>query len=274
LRAPEGHVVGGRDLQLEMSGCGFCVAAVCDRRLRSIGGQRPARQDRTRGFSLIELMVVIALMLVLMGGIGLAVAGRGGEGAALANAQSIVASLVGATRAQAVLHQTRARLVVYAQMPPAGDAGKYLRTLIVLREEPFDSGRYIAVGDPVTLPTPVCVVPPTPVPTNHILTGVTWNNNPATGPVSTLTAATSFSYRGQANAATTQFFGGQNQSGRVLFLTVEPDGTIASNMTKIALSTAQLSGNTLPLFNNASRVRGLFVRRSGAVSLVDEATGF
>lgn len=249
------------------------VAAVGNRPSGSLDARRaPLR----RAFTLVELLVVIGLILIFMGGVGLAVAGRGGEGTALSNAQSLVAGLVGAARAQAALHQTRARLVVYAQMPPAAnaDAAKYLRCLIVLREEPFDSGRYVAVGDPVTLPSPICVVPPAPVPTNHVRPGVTWNNNPTTGPVSTLTVQAGFSYRGQATATTTQFFGVQGQSGRILFLSFEPDGTVASNMTKIALTTAVLGGNALPLFNNANTVRGLFIRKSGAVSLVDEATGF
>jgi hypothetical protein len=35
-----------------------------------------------------------------------------------------------------------------------------------------------------------------------------------------------------------------------------------------------LSQTTFPRFNNASTARGLFVRKTGAISLVDEATGF
>ena len=42
----------------------------------------------------------------------------------------------------------------------------------------------------------------------------------------------------------------------------------------LALATAVLNPNALPLFNNASSVRGLFVRKSGAVSLVNDATSF
>jgi hypothetical protein len=171
---------------------------------------------------------------------------------------------------------------VYAQMPPAANASaeKYLRSLIVLREDPADSGRYVATGDPVMLPAPICVVPPAPVPANHLRlpAGQAWNNNPAMGPVSTLTVATGFSYRGQSTGTVSQFFGVQGQSGRILYLEMDHTGTVTSpvstNPTKIALATAILGGNALPLFNNAFAVRGLFVRKSGAISLVDEATGF
>jgi hypothetical protein len=224
---------------------------------------------------------VMGVIVILVGGSALALSGRGGEGTALTNAQSLVSGLVGATRAQAALHQTNARLIVYAQQPPAAnaDAAKYLRALQIVRQETLPTGTpvWVAAGDPVTLPTPICVVPPSPVPTNHLRAGVTWNNTVATGPVSTLTVANGFNYRGQSAGTTLQFFGAQGQSGRILYLEFAPDGTIvspATSPTKIALATAIVGGNVLPLFNNASGVRGLFVRKSGAVSLVADATGF
>jgi prepilin-type N-terminal cleavage/methylation domain-containing protein len=242
----------------------------------------PARA--IRAFTLIELLVVIGVIVLLVGGAALALGGRGGEGAALSNAQSLVAGLVGATRAQAALHQTDTRLIIYAQMPPAvtAYAAKYLRALQIVRLETLAGGNtvWVAAGDPVTLPTPICIVPPAPVPANHLRLppGQTWNNNVATGPVSTLTTATGFNYRGQSGATASQFFGVNGRSGRILYLQFAPDGTVTSNTsgspTKIALSTAILGGNSLPLFNNPSGVRGLFVRKTGAVSLVNVATGF
>lgn len=244
------------------------------------------RRDRrgTPAFTLIELLIVMGVMIVLVGGFALAIAGRGGEGAALANAQSLVAGLVGTTRAQAALHQTNARLVIYAQMPPAANAdvaAKYLRALQVVRQETLANGStvWVAVGDPVTLPAPICVVPPAPVPANHLRAGVAWNNNVAMGPVSTLTIATGFNYRGQVTATANQFFGVQGANGRILYLEMDHTGAVVSpapsaNPVKIALTTAVLGGNALPQFNNATGVRGVVVRRSGAISLVDNSTGF
>jgi hypothetical protein len=164
----------------------------------------------------------------------------------------------------------------------AADAAKYLRALQVVRQETLANGStvWVAAGDPVTLPAPICVVPPAPVPTNHLRlpTGQVWNNNAATGPVSTLMVQTSFNYRGQTSATVNQFFGVSGQSGRILYLEFAHDGTVVSNTsgnpTKIALSTAILGGNVLPLFYNTSGVRGLLVRKTGAVSLVNVATGF
>ena len=250
-------------------------------------GPRRSRARRRYGlrdavaFTIVELLVVMGVMILLVGGFALALAGRGGEGAALANAQSLVASMVGATRAQAALHQTNARLIVYAQLPTAGESAKYLRALQVVRQETLANGTsvWVAVSDPVTLPAPICVVPPAPVPANHLRAGVTWNNNVAMGPVSTLTVATGFNYRGQVTATANQFFGRQGQNGRIFYLEMDPTGAVVSpapsgNPVKIALTTAVLLPNAVPNFNNATGVRGLIVRRSGAISLVDGSTGF
>jgi type II secretory pathway pseudopilin PulG len=241
-----------------------------------------AGHRRSGAFTLLELLVVIGIIVLLLAVSGIAVAGRAGEGAALANAQTMLTGLINTTRAQAAVHQTRARLVVYAQQPPGAnaDSAKYLRSLVVVREDPVDSGRYVAVGDAVTLPSPVCIVPPSPVPTNHLglPAGQAWNNNVATGPVSTLLMLTSFNYRGQSSSTALQFFGVNGQTGRVFYLEFSPDGTVTSSVTgtptKIALATAVLAANAPPRFNNASGVRGLFIRKSGAISLVDNATAF
>jgi len=248
------------------------------------GGAGPFRASPSaRAFTLVELLVVMGVMIVLVGGFAVAIAGRGGEGAALASAQSLVASLVGSTRAQAALHQTSVRLIVYGQIPSGttGDANKYLRSLQIVRQETLATGAtvWVAVGDPVTLPAPVCVVPPAPVPTNHLRTGVTWNNNVAMGPVSTLVPLNAFNYRGQVNATASQFFGAQGQNGRILYLEFDQTGAVttpppSSTPVKIALATAVLAPSAVPQFNNATGVRGLVVRRSGAISLVDTSTGF
>src|SRR5205823_2782375 len=81
-----------------------------------------------RAFTLIELLIVCGLISALVGIAALALGGRGGEGVALANAQSTVAALAGAARTQAVLNQTSTRLIIYATLPPTGDAAKYLRS--------------------------------------------------------------------------------------------------------------------------------------------------
>ncbi|MEO6246493.1 MAG: hypothetical protein ABIQ12_13750, partial [Opitutaceae bacterium] len=153
-----------------------------------------------------------------------------------------------------------------------------------LETTPQGVNTWVAAGDPVLLPIPICVVPPSPVATNHLNPGVAWNNNAATGPTSTFATQilTNFTLNGQSagpgRPAAGQLFGGTG-GGRAYYLEFGPDGTVTSTpsnvpVTKIALATAVLTPGTVPKFNNAYGVRGLFVRKSGAVSLVDDATSF
>jgi type II secretory pathway pseudopilin PulG len=261
------------------------VAAVYDRRRSGNGGHRPPlqhRRDRRAAFTLVELLTVCGVIVLLIAGVGIALSGRGSEGTSLATAQNILSGAVSAARAQAALNQTNARLLVYAQMPAAStDLAKYLRMLQVVREEPMGSGNYYAVSEPITLPTPICVVPTSPVPTDHLNTGVTWNNTVATGPVSVMAVATGVSYFGRVGGTARQFFGTQGTSGRVFYVQFDPTGVETGNTTavntKIALTTAVLNPTVTPVrpkFNNRDGVRGLFIRKSGAISFVNDAASF
>lgn len=229
-------------------------------------------------FTLIELLVVVGLVIILVGATAIALSGRGGESAALANAQLAILGLTNTARAQAAVHHANARLVIYAVQPPTGDSNQYLRSLIVVREDPANAGTYIAASPVTTLPPPICVVVPAPVPQTHLRTGVTWDNNAATGPVSTaLATLNSFSYRGQPGAPANQFFGSTG-SGRVYYLEFDPTGVVTSNTTtnptKLAVTTAVLATNAFPQFNNANAVRGLIIRKSGAIAPVNDAASF
>jgi type II secretory pathway pseudopilin PulG len=243
------------------------------------GRSKPAPLQEPGGFTLIELLVVCGLIAALVGISALALRGRGGEGAALANAQSVVAGLASAARTQAVVNQTNTRLLVYATLPPSGDASKYLRSLQVVREDPVGSNAWVAAGYSAVLPAPICIVPPSPVPATHLNTGVIWPTNPA--PVSTLSTIASFNYFGQigtnGRGVGPQFFG-LSGNGRVYYIEFGSDGSITSpaNVTpeKIAVTTAILQPAAVPKFNNKDAVRGIVLRKTGAIAMVNESTGF
>ena len=217
-------------------------------------------------FTLIELMMVVALIALLVGAFGLSLGDTGGN--SLASAQKALGSLVGAARAQSAVNQTEARLVVYATRPPSGDSDKYLRLLQVFRNDPFGSTTWVAVGSPTYLPRGVYLVPTST--TGLLASGVTWPANPA--PLSSLNSG--FSLNAASAPVGTAF------NGATLFwLGFNPDGSISGTVSvtpyaKLVLATGALSATNLPAFNNAGAVRGVLVRPTGAVSYVNDAASF
>lgn len=109
-----------------------------------------------RGFTLVEMLVVVGLIALLAAALGLAL--RGGEaGGGLVAAERTVASLFQSARAQAVLMGTEARVII-ANDP--GDPDRYLRTLAIVFEDPETPGLWRSSGDSVTLPAGLYVIPP------------------------------------------------------------------------------------------------------------------
>jgi prepilin-type N-terminal cleavage/methylation domain-containing protein len=75
------------------------------------------------GFTLVELLVVISIILIASA--VLFTAGSGGKGAALSSSQRIVAGIVKGARAQAVLKNAEARIIIYNDLD--ADPDKYRR---------------------------------------------------------------------------------------------------------------------------------------------------
>jgi len=73
-----------------------------------------------QAFTLVELLVVVALIGILAAVVGFSIKG-GGQGMALGNAQRNVLSLIQAARAGASIQHTRARLIIYADKNAVAD---------------------------------------------------------------------------------------------------------------------------------------------------------
>lgn len=84
---------------------------------------RPKTTQSRAGFTLVELLVVISIILIASA--VLFTAGSGGKGAALSSSQRIVAGIVKGARAQAVLKNAEARIIIHNDLD--ADPDKYRR---------------------------------------------------------------------------------------------------------------------------------------------------
>jgi hypothetical protein len=202
----------------------------------------------------------------MAGGIGMALRDTGGNG--LATAQTTLATMIGSARAQAAVNQTEAIVAIHALRPPGGDKDQFLRVLQVFRNDTPGAAtpKWVPVGNPVTLPVGVFLVPPSTA--GFLAPGVVWPANPPllsniSGPTGLRqTAGTPFA--GSVTAYTLQF----NADGTVQELEQRNLGFV-----RFVVATA-IPTATGPQFNNANAVRGLLVRRTGAVTLVNEPLAF
>src|SRR5208283_3930993 len=110
------------------------------------------------GFTLVELLVVVALMASLAAGIGLALR-QPGESVSLQSAQATLCSLLDAARSRAALNQQDARCAVSADR---ADTGTYLRFVRIVAQDPTNPGNWLAEETGVWLPAGIYVVPPAP----------------------------------------------------------------------------------------------------------------
>jgi prepilin-type N-terminal cleavage/methylation domain-containing protein len=231
---------------------------------------------RTRAFTLLELLIVVGLIGVLVGGVSLALGDSSGR--SLATAQQQLASLVGQARANAAIGQTETRLLFYGNPPPVGDATRFLRQVQLVRAVPPGSTTWEPIGPALTLPRGIYLVPPTTA--GFIAAGVVWPTNPA--PRSTLGARINYTLvtRTSDTAPSIPIIPAFGSAYWIEFL---PNGSLRSDAAllagqpypKLAIATATLSATNSPLFNNPGAVRGLIIRpATGAVTYVNEAASF
>ena len=212
-----------------------------------------ALRRRSSAFTLIELLVVIGLIALLAGGMGVAMKNKN-PGSGLRSAQSILVSLLSATRGQAALNQNNAMILVQANP----DQPNFLRSVKVVVETSSGTDIWQEMGGEVVLPEGIYVVPPI-----DSLTGadVDTKNKPAR--LSEFVTSTP----GAINGITGTYF----QSMKLTSLGGVTSGGNIQVMGKRMLVAAgtPTSANTVKI-DNTSVIRGFVVSKYGVATLIND----
>lgn len=127
-------------------------------------------RSRCTGFTVVELMVVMALLVVLAGGAGLALQ-RGNDGIGLQAGQAMLAHSLGAARAQAALTGRNAALAIPVD---ATDPESFLRSVLTVTRDSSDTA-WVPVGGRLSFPSGVALLPPTVPAGAWIRAGTDWS---------------------------------------------------------------------------------------------------
>ena len=211
------------------------------------------RLHRRRAFTLVELLVVVAIVALLAGTVGLNLRSLG-ENTALQAAQATVASLCSAARGRAALTGRNARLLLAAD--PA-DIECHLRYLQIVHEDPAGSDRWLAEGSGVYLPRGVYVVPPA---------GAAVPGNPGWPASRRSTALSATPERMAINGVA---------AGACHYVQFSPRGTTTGGNLLLGSGHAITgTAGTVLVLENADNVRGVLLRPSGALTLINDARAF
>ncbi|ACB77010.1 prepilin-type N-terminal cleavage/methylation domain-containing protein [Opitutus terrae] len=133
-------------------------------------GEGPTARAQSPGFTLIELIIVAALIAALAAVLFTALAG-GAKAAALRSAEATLTNLLVATRTRAMATGRHARLLIHADAGSPQARERYLRYLVVQSE---DAAGWQTLAT-ASLPPGAYVMPRQPANVNGLLqSGVVW----------------------------------------------------------------------------------------------------
>lgn len=201
-------------------------------------------------FTLVELLVVIGIIVLMIGALGLALRGGGGN-VALQSAQGTLGSLLTAARAQAGVRLQTAMLVVDGDPTKEG----FLRTIHVAVQSP---GGWTFVSD-VTLPSGVFLVPG-----NRSISGADCAAGWPTTRLSTVADP--------ANLAV--YSGGQSGIYLQTGFTINSVGMPSAAGARLIVSAGRRMSATALVLENPELLRGVALSAYGTPILINDAAGF
>ena len=110
-----------------------------------------------RGYTLIELLVVLGLMVIAFSYV--IVTTINDEGMSLKSSQRILSAVSQGAKGQAIMKQSPARLIIYADESNIRDENKYLRYIGIVTQDPKNSRKWIAGTKGTYLPKGIYFMP-------------------------------------------------------------------------------------------------------------------
>lgn len=114
-------------------------------------------KKHNKGYTLIELLVVLGLMTIAFSFV--VVNTINNDGMSLKSSQRILSAVAQGAKGQAIMNQSPARLIIYADQGDDSDKNKYLRFFGIVTQDPNNPRKWIAGTEGTYLPKGIYFMP-------------------------------------------------------------------------------------------------------------------